>query len=126
MQAPLFAGKPLIHPSFWSGLPVVPVVALAYLFNGLYFVMLAPLMLDKRTGAVSAATWAGALVNIALNLLLIPRYGMMGAAWATLAAYASMAAAVWALGRSSRPVPYEFVVIPGSEIKHIALVYAKC
>lgn len=108
VQAPLFAGKPLIHPSFWSGLPIVPVVALAYLFNGLYFVMLAPLMLDKRTGAVSAATWAGAAVNVGLNLILIPRYGMMGAAWATLAAYAAMAAAVWALGRSSRPVPYEW------------------
>lgn len=105
---PLFGGKSLIHPSFWGGLPVVPVVTLAYLFNGLYFVMLAPLMLDKRTGAVSAATWAGAAVNISLNWLLIPRLGMMGAAWATLAAYVAMASAVWALGRSSRPVPYEW------------------
>ena len=86
----------------------MPVVTLAYLFNGLYFVMLAPLMLDKRTGAVSAATWAGAVMNIALNWLLIPRLGMMGAAWATLAAYAAMAVAVWALGRASRPVPYEW------------------
>ena len=109
VTAPLFGGKPLIHPSFWGGLPVVPVVALAYLFNGLYFVMLAPLMLDKRTGAVSAATWAGAIVNVGLNVLLIPRLGMMGAAWATLAAYAAMAVAVWFLGRSS-PVapPYEW------------------
>ncbi len=108
VTAPLFGGKPLIHPSFWSGLSVVPVVTLAYLFNGLYFVMLAPLMLDKRTGAVSAATWAGAMMNIALNWLLIPRLGMMGAAWSTLAAYAAMAVAVWALGRASRPVPYEW------------------
>lgn len=108
VTAPLFAGKSLIHPSFWSGLPVVPVVTLAYLFNGFYFVMLAPLMLDKRTGAVSIATWAGALVNLAANGLLIPRLGMMGAAWATLAAYVSMAVAVWTLGRSSRAVPYEW------------------
>jgi O-antigen/teichoic acid export membrane protein len=108
VTAPLFGGRPLIHPSFWSGLPVVPVVTLGYLFNGLYFVMLAPLMLDKRTGAVSAATWAGAIANILLNWMLIPRLGMMGAAWATLAAYAAMAVAVWALGRYSRPVPYEY------------------
>jgi O-antigen/teichoic acid export membrane protein len=108
VTAPLFSGKALIHPSYWSGLPIVPVVALGYLFNGLYFVMLAPLMLDKRTGAVSAATWAGALVNLLLNWYLIPRLGMMGAAYATLAAYAAMAVSVWALGRSSRPVPYEW------------------
>mgnify|MGYP001559657282 CR=1 FL=1 len=106
--APLFAGKALIHPSFWGGLDVVPVVTLAYAFNGLYFVMLAPLMLDKRTGAVSAATWAGALVNLGANWLFIPRFGIMGAAWATLAAYAAMAAAVWTLGPSQRAVPYEW------------------
>lgn len=108
VTAPLFGGKSLIHPSFWGGMGVVPIVTLAYLFNGLYFVMLAPLMLDKRTGAVSAATWAGALTNLLLNWLLIPKYGMMGAAWATLAAFAAMMISVWALGRSSRPVPYEW------------------
>jgi O-antigen/teichoic acid export membrane protein len=106
--APLFAGKSLIHPSFWGGMGVVPIVTLAYLFNGFYFIMLAPLMLDKRTGAVSAATWTGAAVNLLLNALLIPRHGMMGAAWATLAAFAAMMVSVWALGRSSRPVPYEW------------------
>ena len=86
----------------------MPIVTLGYLFNGLYFVMLAPLMLDKRTGAVSLATWAGAAVNILLNWAMIPYLGMMGAAWATLGAYAAMAAAVWFLGRTSRPVPYEW------------------
>ena len=35
-------------------------------------------------------TGAAAVVNIALNLLLIPPYGMMGAAIATIAAYSMM------------------------------------
>ncbi len=108
VTAPIFGGLPLIHESFWSGLGVVPVVSLAYLLNGLYFVMLAPLMLDKRTGAVTVATWAGAAVNLVANALLIPKLGMMGAAWATLAAYAAMAVSVWALGRSAREIPYEW------------------
>ncbi len=113
VTAPLLGGKSLIHPSFWSGLPVVPIVTLGYLFSGFYFVMLAPLMLDKRTGAISAATWAGALVNLGANWFLIPRLGMMGAAWATLAAYVAMAVAVWALGRDSRAVPYEWTRLGG-------------
>lgn len=108
VRAPLFAGKSLFHPAYWEGLGIVPVVSLGYLFNGLYFVMLAPLMIDKRTGAVGAATWAGALVNLGANLLMIPRWGLMGAAWATCAAYGTMAAAVWALGRRARAVPYEW------------------
>jgi O-antigen/teichoic acid export membrane protein len=36
-------------------------------------------------------TGFGALVNILLNLILIPKMGMMGAAIATLVAYASSA-----------------------------------
>lgn len=39
-----------------------------------------------------AATTGGALLNIGLNLWLIPRYGGLGAAWATLA---SQAVAAW-------------------------------
>ena len=105
--APLFGGRPLIHEAYWAGLAVVPIVSLGYLFNGLYFVMLAPLMLAKRTTAVTAATWLGAAVNLGANFVLIPRMGFMGAAWATLAAYAAMAAAVWALGRRPAPAPYE-------------------
>ncbi len=35
-----------------------------------------------------AATLAGAVANVLLNLLLIPRWGGLGAAWATVASYA--------------------------------------
>jgi len=35
-----------------------------------------------------AATLAGAVVNVLLNLVLIPRWGGLGAAWATVASYA--------------------------------------
>lgn len=108
VTAPIFLGQPLFHPAYWDGLVIVPVVTLGYLFNGLYFVMLAPLMIDKRTAAVGAATWAGAAVNLGVNLWAIPRHGMMGAAWATCAAYAVMAAVVWAQGRATRAVPYEW------------------
>lgn len=107
VRFPLFGGRPLYHEAYWDGLAVVPVVALGYLFNGLYFVMLGPLMIERRTGAVSAATWAGAVISIGANLALIPRLGIMGAAWAACAAYAAMALAVWALGRR-RGTPYEW------------------
>jgi O-antigen/teichoic acid export membrane protein len=108
VTAPLFAGRPLIHPLFWGGLPVVPVVTFGYLLAGFYYVMLAPLMVAGRTGSVAVATACGAAVNLGALLLLIPRWGMMGAAWATAAAYAAMALAVYAQGRRAHPVPYEW------------------
>lgn len=108
VKAPLFHGHPLFGEAYWDGLVVVPIVTLGYLFNGLYFVMLAPLLVDKRMSSVTWATWLGAGINVAANLVLIPRYGMAGAAWATCVAYLAMAGAVWALGRATRAVPYEW------------------
>ncbi len=107
-RAPIFFGHALFGRAYWSGLAIVPVVTLGYLFNGLYYVMLAPLMIDKRMTSVGVATWIGALINIGVNVALIPRWGMMAAAWATCVAYAAMAAAVWWLGRRTRATPYEW------------------
>ena len=43
---------------------------------------------QKRLGPANAASWTTVLVNFALNLLLIPRYGILGAALATVASEA--------------------------------------
>jgi O-antigen/teichoic acid export membrane protein len=107
-KSPIFRGHALFGPAYWSGLPIVPIVTLGYLFNGLYYVMLAPLMIDKRMTSVGIATWIGALINIGMNVCVIPRWGMMGAAWATCVAYIAMAGAVWHLGRRTRETHYEW------------------
>lgn len=102
------AGVNLIHPAYWSGLGIVPVVLAAYLLNGVYINFLAPVIIAKRTGIILSVTLAGAAVSIAGNLALIPPFGMYGAAWALLLSYLVMAAMVYFRGRSLFPVPYEF------------------
>jgi O-antigen/teichoic acid export membrane protein len=103
-----FFGKPLIHPAYWGGLGLVPVVLWAYVFNGLYINFLAPVIIRKRTGYIMGATLLGAGMNVAANLLLIPRFGMLGAAWATFAAYTCMALFMHLAGRGFYAVPYEW------------------
>ena len=46
-----------------------------------------------------------AATNIILNLLLLPRYGVVAAAWATLAAFAIGALVSWIIGRSVFSLP---------------------
>lgn len=101
-------GKPLIHPAYWGGLALVPVVLWAYVFNGLYINFLAPVIIARRTRYIMGATLLGAAVNIGANFLLIPVYGMLGAAWATFAAYACMALFMHLSGRGLYQVPYEW------------------
>jgi O-antigen/teichoic acid export membrane protein len=51
---------------------------------------------------------AAALVNIVLNVILIPPYGMMGAAVATLAAYVALFVGMWLRSRRVYAVPYQW------------------
>ena len=49
-----------------------------------------------------------AVVNIVLNVILIPPYGMMGAAVATVAAYVALFIAMWLNSERVYPVPYQW------------------
>ena len=64
-----------------------PVFAVMGATNALFPVMLVcgyGLMLEKRTRTVLALGCTSVVLNTALNLVLIPRFGVMGAAWATV------------------------------------------
>jgi O-antigen/teichoic acid export membrane protein len=51
----------------------------------------------RRTLPVGVVTVAAALLNLLLNLLLVPAWGVNGAAFATLVSYAASCAALYAL-----------------------------
>jgi O-antigen/teichoic acid export membrane protein len=100
--------RAIIHPDYWRGLHIVPVVLLAYLFLGIYNNLVAGVYIEKKTSQLPAITLAGALTNIGANFLLIPLWGMMGGAVATLLAYIVMAAVMYVKGRTFYPVEYEW------------------
>ena len=62
----------------------------------------------RKTQLNWVVTGAGAAVNVALNFWLIPRYGMVGAAIATLAAYVVLFAGMTLYAQSVYPVPYQW------------------
>ena len=51
------------------------------------------LLLRKRSMLVLGLTFGAAVLNIGVNFVLIPRYGYMGAAWATVISYTALAIA---------------------------------
>jgi O-antigen/teichoic acid export membrane protein len=84
---------------FFAAARVVPVILLGFFFQGTYFFMVAPIFHFKRTALLPIITLTAAAVNIALNLLLIPRFGIMGAAAATATSFVALAAMAYVLGR---------------------------
>jgi O-antigen/teichoic acid export membrane protein len=93
----------MVSPAYRDGWRVVPLVAFSAVFSGVYFIFVNPLFV-KRTGLVPVVTLASASCGILLNILLIPRWGMMGAGVSLLCTNA--VSSVVALFLSSR---YEFV-----------------
>lgn len=81
-------------------------IAGGFAFYGLYYVVVNVLYAAGRTGAVAASVGAAALLNLALNAVLIPTFGIVGAAWATLLAYGALAVGTARLGRSYADVAY--------------------
>ena len=104
-------GKSIIGKEFLSGITIVPVILLAYLFNGIYFNFQAGIYIKEKTKYFPFVTGAGALANVLVNILLIPVLGLMGAAIATLTSYMIMAAGLYYFSQKYYPVKYEFVKI---------------
>jgi O-antigen/teichoic acid export membrane protein len=87
---------------------VTPWIALGVMFQGLYLVGSIGLVITKRTKLYPLATGTAAAVSLIANLFLIPRYGMLGAAWANALSYATLAAATVGFSWRVYPIPYEW------------------
>lgn len=115
-------GKTIIGAKYLSGLPIVPIILLAYLFNGLYYNFQAGIYIEEKTKYFPYVTGAGALINVVVNILLIPVFGIMGAAFATLAAYMVMAAGLYFFSQKFYPINYEY----GKVFKILATMTITC
>jgi len=104
----------LTTPEFHMAYRVVPVVALAYVFQGANRFFLAGAYIAKKTMPLGPVGLISASTNIGLNLLLIPRFGMMGAAWATAISFCIMSALSYAVSQRVFPIPYVFSRVTGA------------
>ncbi len=98
----LFVGE-----KFREGLVVVPILLLANLFLGIYFNLSIWYKLTDKTWYGAIITMTGTLITIVLNVLLIPKLGYVGSAWAALGCYFTMVVISYLLGQKKYPIPYE-------------------
>ena len=95
-----------IGPDFRSGLYILPYLLLAYLFLGLFYCFSTWYKLEDKTYFGGIISFVGTLITVVLNIVLIPRLGMLGPPIAALACYFFMAAAAYITGRYNYPIPY--------------------
>ena len=95
-----------VRPDYWAGLKVVPVIMAAEFFFGIFFNLS---LWYKLTDKTVWGTWfslLGLAVTVVLNVLLVPRYGYMGCAWAAFCCYGVMMLASYFVGNAKYPIGY--------------------
>jgi O-antigen/teichoic acid export membrane protein len=116
---PIFIGK-----EFQEGvIRIIPLIAISSLLYGLsmhYFDH--AFYLAKKAHMLLFTQGPAALVNIILNLMLIPSYGYMGAVYATMVSYALLLILSICVGR--RVFPVHFPIKPALHIISSVLVMA--
>ncbi len=93
---------------FGRAAEAVPILCFATAAYSGYSVLAIGIGRMRQTQFNWVVSGAAAAVNIALNFALIPTYGMMGAAVATIVAYLVLFFGMWLRSRQVYPVPYQW------------------
>ncbi|MCX7044733.1 MAG: oligosaccharide flippase family protein, partial [Candidatus Sumerlaeota bacterium] len=90
----VIAGK-----KYWPALPVVPVVMASYLFMGLLAIYSRYIGYSKKIIYYTLIQILASILNVVLNLIYIPRYGIIAGAYTTAAAHLFLLISGWLVAK---------------------------
>ena len=126
---PMIAGFAVVGPDIVTLLAsdkyvesgiIAPYVATGVMLGSVHFLLFAGLLLHERTQVITVLNAIAAGVNLTLNILLIPRFGIMGAAAATIATYIVLNTITFVVSGRHLAIRFDVVLI----VKSIAITSA--
>ena len=102
-----FLDATLIGEEYWAGLSIVPILLFAYWFQGWYVNFSAGIFIKNKTKRLAQITLIGAIITVVANLILIPLFGILGSASATLLSYFAMALLIYFYSNKALNIPYK-------------------
>ena len=112
----------LAAPEFFASYKAVGLISTAVTLYALYLVLVVILGRTGRTEFNLPATLAALVANVALNLLLVPPLGIVGAGLALVASYVVVLVLMYAFTQRLFPVPYEWGRLAKVTLASAALV----
>lgn len=112
----------LVAPDFDEAFRAVGLVAFGLVGFGISSVVVAGISFTRQTKWLTLYTGAATLLNIALNVVLIPPLGMIGTALATLAAYGLLAGLYYRRAQILYPTRYRGAAVLGTVAAGLALM----
>ncbi len=97
--------------AFLEALNIVPIILLANLFLGIYNNLSIWYKLTDKTKYGMYFSIIGAIITISLNIIFIPIYGYIAAAWTTLIVYFIMTVTSYIYGKKYYKIPYQVLKV---------------
>jgi O-antigen/teichoic acid export membrane protein len=94
------------HPEYAQGIGTIPIIALAYVFLGIYYNLTVWYKLTNKTIYGAYITLGGAAITILFNYISIPYLGYWGSAWTEVLCYGTMMFVSYKLGQKHYFIPY--------------------
>jgi len=112
-----------LNQDYWGASKIVPIIALSYALNGIYYLIGFLFHFKNKTTYLPFIVLTSALFNIVFNFILIPIWGMMGAAIVTLFSYILMSTLTYIYAQKLYYINYELNKIILSFITALGLYY---
>lgn len=112
----------IVGRSFREGIFILPVVLGANVLSGVWLNLSFWYKREERTSLAMWVTFAGVAAAIVANIVLVPRWGYYGAAWARFASEVVMVVVSYSLMLKFYPVPYDLKRIAEYVVVALALL----
>ena len=99
--------KYFVGGDYREGVFVVPILLMANLMLGIFYNLSFWYKLSNKTIYGAWFSVIGAIIAIALNYILVPKFGMYGSAWSVFFAYLIPVILSFYYGRRHYPIPYQ-------------------
>lgn len=93
--------------SYYEAYEIVPIIALGYIFIGIYMMLTNQIFYKEKTHYFLFITPVSALVSVLLNFIMIPKWGMYGAATATMLSFVVFSIITYYFSMKVFPIPYD-------------------
>lgn len=98
----------LSTPSYYSASKAIGPLALGIIALATTQVTALGISLSKKTHYFITCAWFAAILNVLLNILWIPKWGLLASSWATAISYAALSFAYAIVSQKLWPMIYDF------------------
>jgi O-antigen/teichoic acid export membrane protein len=103
-----FGGYTLLDAKYYSGLVIIPIILLSYFFSGLFANLNVVPFYTNKTSILLYVSLEGVVIIVIINIILIPKFQMLGAAYSTLITYAIMFIQIYFVSQKLYKIKYKW------------------